>query len=92
MLGLTICIVQTQCRMLYALGMLLYAITFLSASAFTRGVWLQVIQAAATKKFLEARRRDQQRALSILRSDETLGYELHCTVRSACLEHAGNAE
>lgn len=35
---------------------------------------LQVIQGAATSKFLEARRRDQQRALAILRSDETLGW------------------
>lgn len=76
--------------MLYSLRMLLHAIAFLSASASTRGVWLQVIQAAATKKFLEARRRDQQRALSILRSDETLGYVHHCTVRSACLAHAGD--
>ncbi|KAL3145706.1 ATPase arsa1 [Trebouxia sp. C0010 RCD-2024] len=33
----------------------------------------QVIQAAATGKFLEARRRDQQRAMATLRSDETLG-------------------
>ena len=36
-------------------------------------VVLQVIQQAATQKFLEARRRDQQRALSILKNDETLG-------------------
>ncbi len=35
---------------------------------------MQVIQAAATSKFLEARRRDQQKAMTILRSDETLGY------------------
>lgn len=35
---------------------------------------MQVIQAAATAKFLEARRRDQQKAMTILRSDETLGY------------------
>jgi hypothetical protein len=35
---------------------------------------MQVIQAAATSKFLEARRRDQQKAMTILRSDEDLGY------------------
>lgn len=33
----------------------------------------QVIQQAATQTFLQARRRDQQRALSMLRSDASLG-------------------
>lgn len=33
----------------------------------------QVIQASATSKFLDARRRDQQKAMTILRSDDTLG-------------------
>ena len=35
---------------------------------------MQVIQASATSKFLDARRRDQQKAMTILRSDDTLGY------------------
>ena len=47
-------------------------------------VVLQVIKAAATAKFLEARRKDQQRALTILKQDATLGYG-HADKQLSCL-------
>jgi len=48
--------------------------TYVNRVVTMLGNMMQVIQAAATSKFLEARRRDQQKAMTILRSDETLGY------------------